>query len=691
MSFIRIKAAVLLTAASFASTEIFGQAATRRPMTFDDFAAVRNVGDPQVSPDGKWVLYSLRTTDVAANRRTTVTMLAPISGGSAKQFPDANVKASEARWSPDGKRVAYIASGQLWIADANGANARQITNVSGGASGPVWAPSGDRLAFVTGVFPDCDSDACNVERARAADTGKVKAHIADNLLYRHWTEWTPATRSHLFIVSADGSGLRDITTGVKYDVPPGPFGGSEAYAFSPDGEELTYSAKDQGRTDAWSTDVNLYTVRASGGAPIVITAANTGADQNPVYSPDGRTILYASQARAGFESDRWRLMAYDRASHTSRELLPTWDRNADAYAFSPRGDAIYIGAVDASRNKIYRITRAGAGWSSTPQLLTPRANNFSVNVSADGRTIAWLQDAAERPAEVYVATVGADGLGKVRQLTHENDALLANLKLNPIEDFWFKGADGDSVQGLLLKPPQYQPGKKYPVLLLVHGGPQGEWLDQWHGRWNLQMFASPGFGIVAINPRGSFGYGQRFVDQISRNWGGKVYVDLMNGLDAALASNSWLDSTRMGAAGGSYGGYMTNWIAGHSNRFKALFTHAGVYNLENMYGATEEIWFSEWEYGGPYWNKTAMDSVYRRWSPHLFAGNFHTPHLVVVGELDYRVPYTEGLSLFTALQRQGVPSRLIDFPDEGHWIGKPQNQRLWWSEVLGWFTTYLHP
>jgi dipeptidyl aminopeptidase/acylaminoacyl peptidase len=282
-------------------------------------------------------------------------------------------------------------------------------------------------------------------------------------------------------------------------------------------------------------------------------------------------------------------------------------------------------------------------------------------------------------------------LSRVQQLTHENAPLLAQLKLYPVEDFWFKGADGDSVQGLLLKPPQYQPGKKFPVLFLIHGGPQGEWLDQWHGRWNFQLFASPGFGIVAINPRGSFGYGQRFTDQISRDWGGKVYADLMNGLDAALARNSWLDSTRMGAGGGSYGGYMTNWIAGHSNRFKALFTHAGVYNLENMYGATEEIWFSDWEFGGPYWNKAAMDSVYRRWSPHLFAANFHTPHLVVVGELDFRVPYTEGLSLFTALQRQGVPSRLIDFPDEGHWIGKPQNQRLWWSEVLGWFTRYLKP
>jgi dipeptidyl aminopeptidase/acylaminoacyl peptidase len=384
-------------------------------------------------------------------------------------------------------------------------------------------------------------------------------------------------------------------------------------------------------------------------------------------------------------------MAYDRASGASRELLPQWDRSADAYTFSPSGDAIYITTVDASRTKFYRLARSGSGWPSGPQLLTSGGNNAGLSVSGDGKTVVWLQDATERPAEVFVAAVGAGGFSGVRRLTHENDPLLAQLKLNPIQDYWFKGADGDSVQGLILRPPQYQAGKKFPVLFLIHGGPQGEWLDQWHGRWNFELFASPGFGIVAINPRGSFGYGQKFTDQISKDWGGKVYVDLMNGLDAALARNTWLDSTRMGAAGGSYGGYMTNWIAGHSNRFKALFTHAGVYNLENMYGATEEIWFSDYEFGGPYWDKNAMENVYRKWSPHLFAGNFRTPHLVVVGELDYRVPFTEGLSLFTALQRQGVPSRLIDFPDEGHWIGKPQNQRLWWSEALGWFRRYLNP
>ena len=408
-----------------------------------------------------------------------------------------------------------------------------------------------------------------------------------------------------------------------------------------------------------------------------------------MYSPDGKFMLYHSQARAGFESDRWRLMAYDRSSHQSRELLPQWDRNADSYLFLADGHSLLIQTVDASREKFYRSTFSN-GVASAPQLVLSERNNASPSVDHAGRTIAWLQDAADRPAEVFVATLGA-GVSGLSQLSHENDALLAQLKVYPVEDYWFKGANGDSVQGMILRPPQWAQGKKFPVVLLIHGGPQVPWLDQWHGRWNYQMFAAQGYGIVIINPRGSPGYGQKFVDAISKDWGGAVYGDLMNGLDAALAKDPWLDGTRMSAAGGSYGGYMVDWIAGHSDRFKALISHAGPYNLENMYGATEELWFPTWEYGGAYWDSTAMAQNYRKWSPHLYAKNFKTPTLVTAGELDYRVPYTEDLSFFSALQRQGVPSRLVVFPDEGHWIQKPQNQKLWWGEVQGWLGKYLQP
>jgi dipeptidyl aminopeptidase/acylaminoacyl peptidase len=678
-------ASLLVLAAPLAAQDKTPQA----PLTIESFEAVKAVSDPQIAPNGATVLYSVRTTSLATNSRSSLTYKVAASGGAPTAWPDASTNASEARWSPDGKRIAYTAGNQLWVADLVGGARKQLTTLSGGATGPVWSPSGDRIAFTSRVFPACADDACNVTRQKAIDSNPVKAHVADALMYRHWNAWDDGTRAHLFIVGADGNGLVDLTPAASYDVPPGPFGGSEGYDWAPDGKELAYTAKDSGREDAWSTDNNLYTVPAAGGKPTVITGANKGADENPVYSPDGKLILYHSQARAGFESDRWRLMSYDRSSHQSRELLPQWDRNADSYAFANDGHSLLIQTVDASREKFYRATFSN-GVASAPQLVLSERNNASPSLDHAGRTIAWLQDAADRPSEVYVATLGA-GVSGLHQVSHANDSLVATLKVYPVEDYWFKGANGDSVQGMILRPPQWQQGKKFPVVLLIHGGPQVPWLDQWHGRWSYQMFASQGYGVVIINPRGSPGYGQKFVDAISKDWGGAVYSDLMLGLDAALAKAPWLDGTRMSAAGGSYGGYMVDWIAGHNDRFKALISHAGPYNLENMYGATEELWFPTWEYGGAYWDSTAMQQNYRRWSPHLYAKNFKTPTLVTAGELDYRVPYTEDLSFFSALQRQGVPSRLVVFPDEGHWVQKPQNQKLWWSEVQGWLNKYLQP
>jgi dipeptidyl aminopeptidase/acylaminoacyl peptidase len=666
-------------------------AAQGHPITFEDFATMPGVSDPQLSPDGSRVTYAVRTTDIQANKRTTRTFVAGVDGGAPRQFPDTTTLATEARWSPDGKWIVYTSGGQLWVADASGGAKRQLTTLNGGASGPVWAPTSDRIAFTSAAYPDCKDDACNVGREKDVTASKVKAHIADHLLYRHWTAWDEGTRSHLYVVPLNGGGTTDLTAGARYDVPPPPFGGSEAYAWSPDGREIAYSAKDQGRSDAWSTDINLYVVPADGSAPAsVITAANLGADENPVYSPDGKFIAYQSQARAGFESDRWRLMLYDRGAKSSRELLPAWDRNADAYFFAPDMQTVYVAATDRGRDKLFRVALgAGAVAAGAPQPVIADRNNVAFSVSRDGRTVAWQRDAADRPTEVYVSRMTGKAWGAPRQVTHETDSRVAQLALRPLEEFWYAGAGGDSVQGFMLRPPQFAAGKKYPMVVLIHGGPQGAFIDNWHGRWNYQMFAAPGEAVMFVNPRGSTGYGQRFVNDVSKDWGGKAYEDIMKGVDAAVARYPFVDSTRMGAAGGSYGGYMTNWINGHTNRFKALVTHAGVYNLESMAGATEELWFTDYEFGGAYWDSTAMAQQYRRWSPHLSAGNMRTPTLVLHGEIDYRVPYTEGLSLFTALQRQGVPSRLVVFPDEGHWIGKPQNQQLWWKEVNGWLSKYL--
>ena len=661
-----------------------------RSITFEDFATIPGVSDPQLSPDGTQLIYAVRTTDIAANKRTTRSWLIPVAGGPARQFPDASTNATEARWSPDGKRVAYTSGGQLWIADANGGGKRQLTTINGGASGPVWSPGGDRIAFTTAVYPDCKDDACNVGKSKEADSSKVKAHIANTLLYRHWTAWGDGTRSHLYTVSASGGTPTDLTAGADYDVPPPPFGGSEAYAWSPDGREIAYTAKDQREADAWTTDMNLYVVPSDGsGSAQVITAANKGADQNPVYSPDGRWIAYGSQARAGFESDRVRLMLYDRTAKTSRELLPNWDRNADGYFFAPDMKTMYVASLDKGRDKLFQAPlEMGAMGTPAPRIVIGDWNNGAFSFSHDGRVIAWQRDAADHPPEIYTSRLTAKGWDAPRKLTHETDAKVAGLALQPLEEFWYVGAGGDSVQGFVMKPPQYKPGTRYPTVLLVHGGPQGAFIDNWHGRWNYAMFAAPGNAVVFVNPRGSTGYGQRFVDEVSKDWGGKAYEDVMKGTDAAIARFPFIDSTKLAMAGGSYGGYMANWINGHTKRFKAIVSHAGVFNLESMYGATEEIWFPEWEFGGPYWDSTAAAQQYRKFSPHLYVNNMTTPTLVIDGELDFRVPYTEGLSLFTALQRRGIPSRLVIFPDEGHWIGKPQNQQLWWREVNGWITRY---
>lgn len=672
-----------------AATSVAAQSIPRRAITFEDFTAVRAVADPQLSPDGRTILYTVRTVDVDGNRRVARTFAIPAAGGAVRQFPAGDVDATEARWSPDGRRVAFVAGGQLWVADVDGGNRKQLSTLNGGATGPVWAPTGVVIAFTSAVYPACTTDACNAGLEKARDTSKVKAHIADQLLYRHWNSWNEGTRSHLFVVSADGGDARDLIPGANYDVPPPPFGGSEAYSFSPDGREIAYTAKDQGRNNAASTDLNLYLVPVSGGPSVIITGANKGVDQNPIYTPDGRYIAYGSMARAGFESDRVRLMFWDRQTRTSREVLPRWDRNADSYRFAPDMSMMYVATADHGRDKLFVVPMRN-GLAGTPAVIVGDHNNTQFTFDQGMRSAAWVRDATDRPGEVYAGTL-ANTVSAVgaRPISHENDLLVGQLALNPAEDFWFMSG-GMRVQGFVVKPPNFQPGRKYPTILLIHGGPQGAWLDQWHGRWNYQMFAAKGFGLVIINPRGSLGYGQRFVDDVTRDWGGKVYNDLMRGLDTALARNPWMDRNAVGAAGGSFGGYMVNWMLGHTNRFKAMVSHAGVFNLEAMAGATEELWFTDWEFGR-FTDPAMMTAQYRKYSPHLFAKNFRAPTLVTQGELDFRVPSTESMQLFTALQRNNVPSRLVMFPDEGHWIGKPQNQRLWWGEVQGWMAKYLSP
>jgi dipeptidyl aminopeptidase/acylaminoacyl peptidase len=661
----------------------------RRALTAQDFITLDRPAEPAISPDGRWVAYTVTTTDLQANRRRSDLWLVAADGtGQPRRISTDSLGGRGAQWSPDGRRIAYLNSRggtpQIWAYEVAGGTRRQVTSLSTGADGVLWSPSGRWLAFASEVYPACADDACNRRRAEEEEHRPSKARMIDGLLFRHWNVWEDGLRSHLFVVGAEGGAApRDLLAGKDYDTPVPPFGGSEQYTWAPDERSLAFTTKLAARDQAWQTNLDIYTVSVAGGEPTLVTTNMPGAESNPLYTRDGRYLAFLSQERAGFEADRQRLMVRDLQTGQVRELTHGWDDNIVEFAFLPGGNDLV--AISEKRQRHLGLHIVFQTGDVHTILATMDPTQLSVAGATPGPVMAIVSDAANQPAQVYYWTIDHQNPQPPRALTRLNADLLAQLAMNPAREFAWRGANGDSVFGLIVTPPNFDASRKYPTVILIHGGPQGAWLDQFHGRWNAQMFAAPGYVVAMLNPRGSTGFGQRFVDQISRDWGGAVYEDIMKGVDA-VARLPYVDSTRMAAAGGSYGGYMANWLNGHTDRFKALISHAGVFNLEAMAGATEELWFTDWEFGGPYW---LSRTDYERFSPHRFVQNFHTPTLVIHGALDYRVPETEGMQLFTALQRQNVPSRFLYFPDEGHWIGKPQNQLVWWNAVQEWLSRYL--
>ena len=660
------------------------QSGEKRAITFRDLISMHRLSDPQFSPDGKWISYTVATPDYDANHLVRNIWLVPASGGEARQLTRGGTD-QRARWSPDGKRLAYLSmsdgTAQVFTISPDGGTPVKLTSLSGGADNELWSPDGNWIEFTSSVYPDCHDDACNSARDAAKEKSKVKAHIAEKLLYRHWDAWSDGKRSHLFLVSSAGGAPRDLTPGADYDVPPFSLDGAEAIAFSPDSHELCFTANTD-KDEATSTNGDLFVVSASAPTEPKRITANPGNDWGPAYSPDGQFIAYRAQLQPGYESDRWRLVLYDRTTGKITNLTENFDGNVNSPEWSADSKTIYFQTEEKAELPLYSVP-ASAGSSPKIVLADTAVQEFSV--SRDGRNLVFTSSTAAMPAEVFVAN--SDG-SSLRQVTQANGVLLAQLDLPQVEPFWFEGAAKTQVEGLLLRPPHFDRGKKYPLLLLVHGGPQGEWDNDWFYRWNSQVMAAPGYVVLMINPRGSFGYGHKFTEEISRDWGGKVYDDLMKGVDAAVAKYSFVDGTRMCAAGGSYGGYMVDWLATHTGRFKCLISHAGDWDSVSSY-ATEELWFNDWEMGGPPWAKTTVD---KKWSPVEYAAalaKFKTPTLVIAGELDFRVPYTQSLEFFSALQRQGVPSKLMVFPDEGHWIQKPQNSELWYSTFLDWLAKYL--
>ncbi len=673
-----------LIGASLGAQSVSAQTHENRAITFHDLISMHRLSDPQISPDGKWVAYGVATPDFDANHLVKNIWIVGASGGEARQLTQGGSD-ERARWSPDGKRISFLSSrdgtAQLYTVATDGGDVVKVTSLSGGADNELWSPDGKWIAFTWSVYPDCKDDACNAARDAAKEKSKVKAHVYEKLLFRHWTTWSDGKRSHLFVVAAGGGTPRDLTPGADYDVPPFSLDGAEAIGFAPDSQEICFTANTD-KNEATSTNGDLFTVPISGATPPKRITTNPGDDWGPAYSPDGKWIAYHAQLQPGYESDRWRLMLYDRASGKIANLTENFDRNINSPEWSADSKTIYFQTEDKAHLPIYSVSIIAG---SAPKVILGDSSNPDFTVSHDGRTIAFTRTTMAMPAEVFAAN--SDG-SDVRQLTHMNSPLLAQLDLPQVEPFWFEGAEKTQVEGLLLRPPHFDPAKKYPLLLVIHGGPQGEWDDDWGYRWNPEVMAAPGYVALMINPRGSFGYGHKFTEEISRDWGGKVYEDLMKGVDAAIAKYPFIDSSRMAAAGGSYGGYMVDWIATHTGRFKCLISHAGPWDQFSMY-ATEELWFPEWEMGGTPWDHPEL---YRKWSASEYAGalgKFKTPTLVIAGELDFRVPYTQSLEFFSALQRQGVPSKLMVFPDEGHWVLKPQNSELWYDTFLGWLDKYL--
>ncbi len=654
-------------------------AAGGRPFTFDDLMAIRRLGDPQVSPDGRWVAFTVTTIDKAQNTRNTDIWLVPTAGGEPRQLTTHPAADARPRWSPDGRKLAFISTrdgtSQIWVMDVTGGEPERLTRFPTGASGVLWSPDGRHLAFTAEVYPDCPDETCTHQREQERARSPVKARLYTRLLYRHWDTWKDGKRRHLFVIPAAGGTARDLTPG-DHDVPPFSLGGPEDYAFSPDGSELCFARKD-GRDEAISTNSDLWIVPVRGGEPRRLTT-NPAADNSPLYSPDGRYIAYRAQERPGFESDRWRLMLYDRQTGRTRSLTEALDHWVEEFVWAPDSQRLYFTVAEGGAFPIYTVALA----TGEIRKLVPTGANEGLQITPDGKTLIFLRHGFSQPAELY--RVNVDG-SQLAPLTRMNAERLAAIQWGEVRSIWYTGADGARVHGWIITPPGFDPAKTYPMIVLLHGGPQSVWADVFHYRWNAQLFAAAGYVIFMPNPRGSIGFGQKFIDEISGDWGGKVYEDVMRGVDYVI-SLGYVDPNRIGAAGGSYGGYLVNWIAGQTDRFRALVSHAGVFNLISMYGSTEELWFPEWEFRGTPWTNKEL---YERWSPHNFAQNFKTPTLVIHGELDFRVPVSEGLQMFTALQRRNVPSKLLLFPDEGHWILKPQNSELWYRTVIEWFDTYL--
>jgi dipeptidyl aminopeptidase/acylaminoacyl peptidase len=748
-------------------------------MTFADLQRMKRVSDPQISPSGRWVMFSVTEVDLGKNLKVNHLWVVPMGGGDERREADSSAALrndnktavrnenkkggaerqvtfwkegeSGGRFSPDGRQVLFVSadggtSMQVYLAPWNDATGtlgtpKQLTNVSTEADGAVWSPDSQRVLFTSRVYPECsegsswmEEDNCNKRKDAEAAANPVKAQVWDHLLYRHWNNYVGPKRSHVLVVSAaDGNAVRDLTPREDIgdaEAPTFSLGGPLGYAWAPDSKEIAF-VTNVDLVPAASTNNDVFTLRLDtpGARPLKVSLS-PGSDDGPAYSPDGRWLAFRSQARAGYESDRFQLMVLDRETMKSSELMPKFDRWVDEFVWSPDSKAIYLAGGDSGEEPVYQLRLDQPVFAQITEL----GEYGSLSISADGKNLIATRMKVDEPAEVFVLSTDqvstiADAVEirpkrgepipppsggstytylSERRLSGVNTSVMRGLDLPEMESFWFPGAANAKVQGFIVRPPNFDETRKYPVKLLIHGGPQGAWGDAWSYRWNAELMAANGYVVVMVNPRGSTGYGQAFVDGVNGDWGGKAYVDLMKGLDYAEQHYPFIDKTRECALGASYGGYMANWILTHTNRFACIVTHDGMFNPQSAYGATEELWFNEWEFREPvsiaagkgrtakqvadplpaqpwsYFDRPVTQDPFRKWSPMLSIKNAKTPTLVIHSQRDYRLDVSEGFQLFTALQRLNVPSKMLYFPDEGHWILKPQNSKLWYETVGDW-------
>jgi dipeptidyl aminopeptidase/acylaminoacyl peptidase len=711
----------------------FGQGAQKRPMTFADLMAMKRVSDPQVSPSGKWVLFSVTEVSLEKNTKVNHLWVVPLGAEPMSQNRDMGHPAerqltfgdgeSNGRFSPDDKWVSISEKDQIYLAawdEAKGSvgDAKALTTIAGGADGAIWSPDSKRLLLVASVYPECsaratwaEEDACDKAKDEAAEANPSKAQLFTHLLYRHWNAFTGERRSHVLVVNADGGGVRDLTPRSAVgdaEVPTFSLGGPLGYAWAPDSKEVAYVAN-LDAVPAASTNNDVFTLRLDEpGANAVKVSTSLGSDDGPQYSPDGKWLAFRSQKRAGYESDRFRLMRYHRLTKEApQELLPKFDGWIDEFVYDSRSSGIVFVSSDhgEAHLNLLGLGREDLGAVTTYEV----PGEFSEIQLNPGQTVVASRMLVDNPTQLVTVDlfdldhgVGLaegwgsrkDVKGKYAVIADLNRTKVEDLSLSPLESYSFTGAEGAKVQGFIVKPPNFDASKKYPVKFLIHGGPQGAWGDAWSYRWNAELMAADGYVVVMVNPRGSTGYGQAFIDGVNGDWGGKAYVDLMKGLDAAEAQFPFIDKTRECALGASYGGYMANWVLTHTNRFKCIVTHDGMYNPAAAYGDTEELWFNEWEFRragdagpGQPWKYAALPAEqdpFRKWSPMLHIQDAKTPTLVIHSQRDYRLDVSEGFQLFTALQRLGVPSEMLYFPDEGHWVLKPKNSELWYKTVSDW-------